>query len=168
VSLPEPKTHFSQRREGTQSSQSSLSSGWNSHTASACEFRVPLLVERVDLKYEDKAMMNWIGVLLLSINLSAIAFVGCRKEAPEPPSKPKYEFKGDEGEIKGVMKFDGRPPARVRIDLSQDPNCANALSSKWVDDRLVEDGKCKTCLSIVLKYRTIATKRRKKDLPAFA
>ncbi len=89
-------------------------------------------------------MMNRIGVLLLFINLSAIAFVGCRKEAPEPPSKPKYEFKGDEGEIKGVMKFDGRPPARVKIDLSQDPNCANSLGSKWVDDWLVEDGKLQT------------------------
>lgn len=87
-------------------------------------------------------MMKTIGLLLMLINFSAVALVSCTREPPEqPPNKPKYQSKGDEGEIKGVMIFDGAPPARVKIDMSQDASCANAVGSKWVDDLLVEGGK---------------------------
>jgi plastocyanin len=87
-------------------------------------------------------MMKTFGVWLLLATSSVIALVGCKKEPPEQqPTKPPYQSKGDEGEIKGVMRFDGIPPLRPTIAMNQDPYCASAPGSKLVDDLLVEDGK---------------------------
>ncbi len=92
-------------------------------------------------------MIKTLGVLLLLATSSVIALVGCKKESPEQqPTKPPYQSKGDEGELKGVVKFDGAPPTPAKIDMSQDANCASASGSKVVDDLLVADGKLQNVL----------------------
>jgi hypothetical protein len=91
-------------------------------------------------------MMKAIGLFLFIMNLSTMAFVGCKKELPEQPAKPNYESKGDEGEIKGVMKFDGTPPTPAKIDMSQDANCTNAPGNKLADDLVVDNGKLQNVL----------------------
>jgi hypothetical protein len=54
---------------------------------------------------------------------------------------PGGKQSGNEGNVSGVIKFDGTPPAGNRIDMSEDANCAAAPGDKLTDDVQVTDGK---------------------------
>ncbi|MEW6129094.1 MAG: hypothetical protein AB1757_18795 [Acidobacteriota bacterium] len=86
------------------------------------------------------------AILLLAIVVLAMMVANCKpkkknlEENLDTPKKAKYESKADEGEIKGVIKFDGTAPERAKIDMSQDANCVRAEGDKLNDDVLVENG----------------------------
>jgi plastocyanin len=95
-------------------------------------------------------MLKRYSILLLALIVAAMMLVNCkpkgRKSASdadddEAPKKVKYASKSDEGEIKGVIKFDGTAPDRAKIDISQDANCVRAEGDKLADDVLVDAGK---------------------------
>ncbi|MEK6302896.1 MAG: carboxypeptidase regulatory-like domain-containing protein [Acidobacteriota bacterium] len=82
--------------------------------------------------------------VMLTLSLFLIS-AGCkvkpREEPPDTTTKPAYKSKGDEGAITGKVAFDGTPPARKKIDMSQDANCASTTGDKNTDDVVVTDGK---------------------------
>jgi plastocyanin len=94
-----------------------------------------------------KAMLKRLSLIFMLIALSATLLAACGKkddddeEKDEAPQKVKWVPKGNEGSISGVAKFDGPVPTPQTIDMSGDPNCANAPGQKIVDDVTVADGK---------------------------
>jgi len=56
-------------------------------------------------------------------------------------SKPAYQSAGDEGTVTGKIVFSGAAPASKKIDMGQDPVCANAQGDKNTEDVVVADGK---------------------------
>lgn len=93
-------------------------------------------------------MLKRLSLIFMLIALSATLLAACGKDdddeeggEPEAPTKVKYEKKGNEGTISGVVKFDGPVPTPQTIDMSGDANCAAAPGAKTVDDVTVTDGK---------------------------
>lgn len=90
-------------------------------------------------------MVKKFSVGLLLLVCAALLVASCKPTKKKPidnggdEAKPKYASKNDEGEVKGVISFDGAPPAPKQIDMSQDANCGGG--SKLSDDLLVEGGK---------------------------
>jgi plastocyanin len=94
-------------------------------------------------------MFKKLGLILLVLSLASVLVVSCKKRGgtgggepeDETPKKTKYASKSDEGTISGVIKFDGTPKERKKIDMSQDTACATAEGDKLADDTLVDNGK---------------------------
>ena len=93
-------------------------------------------------------MLKRLSLIFMLIALSATLLAACGGKdddedegGDEPQAKQKWEPKGNEGTISGVVKFDGAVPTPQRIDMSGDPNCASAPGPKIVDDVTVADGK---------------------------
>ena len=92
-------------------------------------------------------MLKRLSLIFMLIALSATLLAACGKgdddepEEDEAPAKVKFQPKGNEGSISGVVKFDGLVPTPQKIDMSGDANCAAAPGAKTVDDVTVTDGK---------------------------
>lgn len=88
-------------------------------------------------------MSKRFGVILTILALVVMLAASCKKgnEELEVLNKPKYVTTGDEGTISGVIKFDGVPPERKKINMEQDSNCLNAGGDALNNDLLVDAGK---------------------------
>jgi plastocyanin len=94
-------------------------------------------------------MLKKLGLILLVLSLASLLVVSCKNRKTSPDGgeidtvekKPKFASKSDEGTISGVIKFDGTPKERKKIDMSQDTACATAEGDKLADDTLVDNGK---------------------------
>jgi plastocyanin len=93
-------------------------------------------------------MLKKFGLILLVLTLASLLVVSCKKrtgagdkEEDDTPKKAKYVSKSDEGTVSGVIKFDGTPPERKKIDMSQDTACASAPGDKLADDTIIDGGK---------------------------
>ena len=94
-------------------------------------------------------MFKKFGLILLVLIFASFLIVSCKPKRggskddddDGPVKKAKYVSKSEEGTISGVIKFDGTPPERKKIDMSQDTNCATAPGDKLADDTIVENGK---------------------------
>ncbi|MBI3653943.1 MAG: hypothetical protein HY231_23170 [Acidobacteria bacterium] len=93
-------------------------------------------------------MIRKLGLILLVVIVAAFMMVSCKPrkkgsgdDDEGTPKKAKYVSKADEGTISGVIKFDGTPPERKKIDMSQDANCVTSAGDKLSDDVLVDAGK---------------------------
>ena len=89
--------------------------------------------------------MNYLALLLLA----ALMLSGC-KQTPAPMQSPSEPIAAHSapavdpataGSISGVIHFDGKPPARIAIDMSADPACALATEPNLTEQYLVADGK---------------------------
>ena len=83
--------------------------------------------------------------MLMALSATLLAACGGKDDEEEPeddaPAKVKFQPKGNEGSISGVIKFDGAVPTPQTIDMSADQACASAPGQKVVDDVTVTDGK---------------------------
>ena len=84
--------------------------------------------------------------MIVAAALVAFMIASCKPkkkdDGPGPDAgKPAYQSAGNEGTISGVIKFDGTPPDRKRIDMGADANCASAGGEKLTEEVLVTDGK---------------------------
>ena len=94
-------------------------------------------------------MVKKFSVWLLLVVFASMLVVSCKQkkraatddDEDGAAKKPNYVSKADEGEIKGVINFDGTPPERKKIDMGQDANCAKAGGNTLSDEALVENGK---------------------------
>ena len=93
-------------------------------------------------------MVKKFSVCLLLLVFTSMLAVSCKQKKKadvgtddETPAKQKYASKGDEGEVKGLINFDGTPPQRKKIDMGQDANCAKAGGDTMSDEALVNAGK---------------------------
>jgi hypothetical protein len=94
-------------------------------------------------------MLKKYGLILLVIIIATSVILSCKPKRKTgggdddggDQKKPKYVSKADEGTISGVIKFDGTPPERKQIDMSQDANCATASGDKLADDTVIDNGK---------------------------
>lgn len=93
-------------------------------------------------------MLKKSGLILFVFIFATSIILSCKPkkkggdtEEPGAVTKPKYVSKSDEGTVTGVIKFDGTPPERKKIDMSQDTNCATAAGDKLADDTVVDNGK---------------------------
>jgi len=84
------------------------------------------------------------GVTLILLALVVTLAASCNKkpgDEPEVSNKPAYVATGNEGAISGVIKFDGAPPDRKKINMEQDSNCLNAGGDALNNDLLIDAGK---------------------------
>lgn len=94
-------------------------------------------------------MFKKISSVLIAAILVAFLIVSCKPKKTDEgedtngggDAKPAYSSKGDEGTITGVIKFEGTPPARKRIDMAAEPSCASAPGEKMTEDYVIADGK---------------------------
>ncbi|MEW6213226.1 MAG: hypothetical protein AB1631_33325 [Acidobacteriota bacterium] len=90
-------------------------------------------------------MLKKYGSMLVAAALVAFLIASCKPkkkdDGPVDTGKPQYQSKNDEGTISGVIKFDGAPPDRKRIDMGADPNCAATPGEKLTEEVVVTDGK---------------------------
>lgn len=94
-------------------------------------------------------MAKKFSVWLLLLVFAAMLGASCKQKKKSPvtddedsaTAKPKYVSKNDEGEVKGVINFDGTAPERKKIDMGQDANCAKAGGDTLSDEALVANGK---------------------------
>jgi plastocyanin len=92
-------------------------------------------------------MLKKSGLILLVILLAAFVVVSCKNrktstdDGGDVVKLPKFVSKSDEGTVSGVVKFEGTPKERKKIDMSQDTACAIAEGDKLADDTLVDNGK---------------------------
>lgn len=79
--------------------------------------------------------------IILFALIAAIFCVSCgSKEEAVVPAGPLWKPSGNEGNITGVISFDGAAPAPRKLDQSQDPACEK-LGESFVDDVVVNNGK---------------------------
>ena len=102
--------------------------------------------------------------------LSLLSFCGCRSNAPSReavstggPATPAaaYVDPATTGEIKGTVRFSGKAPERVKIDMSMDPACSLAgenLSEPFV----VSAGKL---ANVYVYLKNIAPSKARKSTP---
>jgi plastocyanin len=92
-------------------------------------------------------MLKKFGLILLVLTMASLVVVSCKKRTgggdpiEDTPKKAKYVSKSDEGTVSGVVKFDGTPPERKKIDMSQDSACAAAPGDHLADDTVIDGGK---------------------------
>jgi plastocyanin len=81
--------------------------------------------------------------LILFALVSAIFCISCgNKEEAVIPEGPLWKPTGNEGNITGVISFNGAVPAPRKMDMSQDTACEK-LGEAFFDDVVVNDGKLK-------------------------
>ena len=89
-------------------------------------------------------MSKRFGVTLTLLALMVLLAASCNKknnDEPEVSNKPKYIATGDEGSITGVVKFDGVPPERKKLNMEQDSNCLSTGGDALNNDLLIDAGK---------------------------
>lgn len=85
------------------------------------------------------SMQRIVGVALCAL---ALAGAGCKKTTTgaETPAKTYVTIDPNTaGSISGTIHFDGKAPARVQIDMGQDPVCALA-DANYAEQYVVHDG----------------------------
>jgi plastocyanin len=98
-------------------------------------------------------MMNTFRVVSFGSLLGIALFaVGCSKSSPPPssesrmesaPAKPVAYYHVDPataGEVTGKITFSGKAPARKKIDMDEDPQCAGEHKGGFIWDESVEVG----------------------------
>jgi plastocyanin len=96
-----------------------------------------------------KRMSRWTAVVAFS-GLALLGLVGCKPSdavkqgavvgnGMKPASAPLDP--ASVGTISGTVHFAGKPPARVKIDMSQDPACSMAPGDNYSEQYVVHDGK---------------------------
>ncbi|HLA12243.1 MAG TPA: carboxypeptidase regulatory-like domain-containing protein [Pyrinomonadaceae bacterium] len=101
--------------------------------------------------------------LVVTVALSLLALgSACSKSESETStndasssSAKVYASKGDEGTVKGVVSFNGAPPAPKKIDTSADPVCAQNNPNLTTEDTVVSDGKLANAF-VYVKEGTLA------------
>ncbi len=86
-------------------------------------------------KFSTTAAILLAAVLTLS---------GCKSNAPTPTAAPTQAAPApvaNAGSISGVIHFTGKPPARVKIDMSMDPACAMTAAENDAEQYIVANGK---------------------------
>ncbi|GGA76302.1 hypothetical protein GCM10011507_29610 [Edaphobacter acidisoli] len=79
-------------------------------------------------------------------------FAGCKKKAGNPATenvKPAQQASeaiapldpATLGSLSGTIHFTGKPPERLKIDMSQDPVCAMTGGDNYAEQYVVHDGK---------------------------
>ena len=82
--------------------------------------------------------------VLVTLTLSAcsVALVSpALSQSDDADKKPLYKTTGAEGSLSGVISFAGVPPARKRIDMSQDSNCVQTSRYPKTENVMVTAGK---------------------------
>src|SRR6185312_8165583 len=106
----------------------------------------------------------------------ALFAVGCSKSSPAPsgskmesaPAKPVAYFHVDPataGEVTGKISFSGKAPARKKIDMDEDPQCAKEHKGGYVWDESVEVGQ-KHGLGNVFVYIKKGLEGKKFEVPS--
>jgi plastocyanin len=76
-----------------------------------------------------------------------LAGLGCKTPAHspeaglEPPAKYAQVDQATAGAIEGTIRFAGKAPPLVRIDMAQDPGCATGGGANYTEQYDVHDGK---------------------------
>jgi hypothetical protein len=95
-----------------------------------------------------KRMCGWIVTALVAVALAGLA--GCKpSEAVKQGavlgngSKPANQpfDPATLGAVSGTVHFAGKPPDRIKIDMSQDPACALAADDNYTEQYVVHEGK---------------------------
>jgi Carboxypeptidase regulatory-like domain len=100
--------------------------------------------------------------IILFALISAVFCLSCgAKEETVVPAGPLWKPAGNEGNITGVISFNGAAPAPRKLDLSQDSACQN-MGEAFADDVIVNDGK----LQNVFVYVKSGLPRASFEIPA--
>jgi plastocyanin len=90
---------------------------------------------------------GWMTAALLSMTLAGLA--GCKPSDAirhgavlGKGSKPASEALDPAtlGAVSGTVRFYGKPPARVKIDMSQDPGCTKSAEDNYSEQIVVHEG----------------------------
>jgi plastocyanin len=83
------------------------------------------------------SMRRTLGIILCAL---ALATAGCRKTGGEGATKTYSAIDlNTAGTISGTVHFAGKPPARVQIDMGQDPVCSLS-DANYSEQYVVHDG----------------------------
>ena len=75
---------------------------------------------------------------------AALTLSGCKSNTPAPVVEPTTAAPApvaNAGSISGTIHFTGKPPARVKIDMSMDPACSMLAPENNAEQYVVADGK---------------------------
>ena len=93
-------------------------------------------------------MLGWLAVAVLASGLA-----GCKSKTAAPEGAASNEAKTQPqapavpldpatlGTVSGTIHFSGKPPERLKIDMSQDPVCAMTGGDNYAEQYVVHDGK---------------------------
>ena len=96
---------------------------------------------------------NWTGAAGVAALLLTVTLTGCKPDkavqqgangepAPTRAAAPVVPLNpATLGDVKGVVRFSGRAPAPVRIDMSQDPACSMTGGENFSEQYVVHGGK---------------------------
>jgi len=91
---------------------------------------------------------GWLAALLGGVVL--VGAVGCKPDeavrqgavlgkGSKPASTPLDE--DTLGSVKGTVRFAGKPPARIKIDMTLDPGCVKGQADNYTEQYVVHEGK---------------------------
>ena len=80
------------------------------------------------------------AVVLFALISTIIFLVNCGRKDVIAPAGPLWKPSGNEGNITGIITFNGEVPAPRKIDKSQDSDCEK-LGDSFVEDVVVNNGK---------------------------
>ncbi len=81
--------------------------------------------------------------IILFVLIATIFCISCgSNEEAVVPAGPLWKPSGNEGNITGVISFNGEVPAPRKMEMSQDSACEN-MGESFFDDVIVSDGKLK-------------------------
>lgn len=75
---------------------------------------------------------------------ATLTLSGCKSNAPAPTVETTQAAPApvaNAGSISGTIHFNGKPPARVKIDMSMDPACAMTAAENDAEQYIVANGK---------------------------
>jgi hypothetical protein len=78
--------------------------------------------------------------VLFAFLSTIILFVSCSRKEVTAPAGPLWKPSGNEGNITGVIAFNGEVPAPRKIDMSQDSDCEK-FGDSFIEDVIVNNGK---------------------------
>jgi plastocyanin len=103
------------------------------------------------------------------VSLLALSFACGKKESAEnaggdegPATAAAWTPKGDEGSITGKINLTGTPPAPLKIDMSQDANCASKNPNAVTETIVAKDGKLQYAF-VYIKDGTLADGKKITD-----
>jgi len=75
--------------------------------------------------------------------LPVLLLAGCKTTAKQSPPAAAYSQIDPDtsGTIAGTIRFAGKPPARIEIDMAQDPACSLSPDANYSEQYVVKDGK---------------------------
>lgn len=81
-------------------------------------------------------------IVTLVLSACSVALVTSEiSQSDDADKKPLYKRTGAEGALSGNVSFEGTPPTRKRIDVSQDANCVEIGRNSRTEDVIVSAGK---------------------------